>query len=132
MVCIKIYDNSGAAAAVEKLESPVYVYVQPGNGRILRCREAVAQGILGADGSCYYQLQSREEITGAAALAAVITVAEYEELLATMGTEEDPEDTNPEVPEGTEETDIMTRAELTEKVNELDEAMELLLSGVTE
>lgn len=132
MVCIKIFDDSGVTAAVEKLEPPVYVYVQPGNGRILRCRETIAQGILSADGSCYYQLQGREEITGAAALAAVITVAEYEELLATMGTEEDPEDTNPEVPEGTEETDIMTRAELTEKVNELDEAMELLLSGVTE
>ena len=45
---------------------------------------------------------------------------------------DDPEDTNPEVKEGTDESTIMTRAELTEKVNELDEALNLLLSGVTE
>ena len=53
------------------------------------------------------------------------TYSEYEEIV-------DPEDTTPEVPEGIDETTIMTRAELTEKVNELDEAMRLILSGVTE
>jgi hypothetical protein len=54
------------------------------------------------------------------------TYSEYEEPT------DDPEDTNPETQDGVEETNIMTRAELTAKVTELDEAMELLLSGVTE
>lgn len=44
----------------------------------------------------------------------------------------DPEDTTPETPEGADESSIMTRAQLTDKVNELDEAIEMILSGVTE
>lgn len=54
------------------------------------------------------------------------TYIEYEEPT------DDPEDTKPEIEEGGEETYVMTRAELTEKVTELDEALNLLLSGVTE
>lgn len=53
------------------------------------------------------------------------TYSEYEEIV-------DPEDINPEIPEGSEESVILTRAELTEKINELDEAIEMILSGVTE
>jgi hypothetical protein len=59
------------------------------------------------------------------------TYSEYEEPINTNGPA-DPEDTDPETPEGTDESVIMTRAELTDKVNELDEAIELILSGVTE
>lgn len=59
------------------------------------------------------------------------TYSEYEEPIESDEVI-DLEDTEPEVPDGTEETSIMTRAELTAKVNELDEAMEMLLSGVTE
>lgn len=44
----------------------------------------------------------------------------------------DPEDTDPVIPENVDPEKVMTRAELTVKVNELDEALELLLSGVTE
>lgn len=54
------------------------------------------------------------------------TYVEYEEPT------DDPEDTNPEVEEGTNESSVMTRAELTEKVNELDEALNMILTGVTE
>ena len=53
------------------------------------------------------------------------TYIEYEEPT------DDPEDTAPEIPEGAE-TEPMTRAELTEKVLELDEALGMILSGVTE
>lgn len=59
------------------------------------------------------------------------TYSEYEEPIESDDVV-DTEDIDPEVPDGTEETAIMTRAELTAKVTELDEAMELLLSGVTE
>jgi hypothetical protein len=53
------------------------------------------------------------------------TYSEYEAIV-------DPEDTTPEVPEGADESIIMTRAQLTDKVNELDEAIGLILSRVTE
>ncbi len=56
------------------------------------------------------------------------TYSEYEDVVETV----DPEDTDPEVPEGADESTIMTRAQLTDKVNELDEAIGLILSGVTE
>ena len=132
MIYIKILNEAGETAAVEALESPVYVFINPKNGRLLRCMEVLAQGVLDKTGSVIYQLQGKAPIDRAVATAVVITTAEYYELEATLGTEEDPEDTTPEIPEGTEESDIMTRAQLTEKVNELDEAMALLLSGVTE
>lgn len=56
------------------------------------------------------------------------TYSEYEEIVETT----DPEDINPEVPIGVDESTVMTRAQLTDKVNELDEAIKMILSGVTE
>lgn len=133
-IYIKIMDNTGSVVAVEELTPPVYVYKQPSNGEIVRCIDTMAQGVLDAEGANIYQLYGKEPVDRAVATAMVITTAEYDELLLSLGNseDEDEEDTDPEVPEGTEITQIMTRAELTEKVNELDEAMELLLSGVTE
>jgi hypothetical protein len=132
MIYIKILDTDGNAASVEALENPVYVNMQARNGIVVRCSSVRAEGILDKTGSVIYQLQGKTPIDRAVATAVVITTAEYYELEATLGTEEDPEDTTPEIPEGTEESEIMTRAQLTEKVNELDEVMALLLSGVTE
>ena len=133
-IYIKIMDDTGIVVAVEALTPPVYVYKQPSNGEIVRCIDTQAQGVLDAEGANIYQLYGKETIDRAVATAMVITTAEYDELLLSLGTseDEDEEDTDPEVPEGTDATQIMTRAELTEKVNELGEAMELLLSGVTE
>lgn len=133
-IYIKIMDDTGEIVAVEELIDPVYVYKQPSNGEIVRCIDTLAQGVLDAKGADIYQLYGKEPVDRAVATAMVITTAEYDELLLSLGTseDEDKEDTDPEVPEGTDATQIMTRAELTEKVNELGEAMELLLSGVTE
>ena len=133
-IYIKIMDDTGTVVAVEALTQPVYVYKQPSNGEIVRCIDTLAQGVLDAEGANIYQLYGKAPVDRAVATAMVITTAEYDELLLSLGTseDEDEEDTDPEVPEGTDATQIMTRAELTEKVNELGEAMELLLSGVTE
>ena len=133
-IYIKIMDDTGEIVAVEELIDPVYVYKQPSNGEIVRCIDTLAQGVLDAEGANIYQLYGKEPVDRAVATAMVITTAEYDELLLSLGTseDEDEEDTDPEVPEGTDATQIMTRAELTEKVNELGKAMELLLSGVTE
>ncbi len=129
MICIAILDNLGAEVRWEKLDNPVWVYRHHRNGRVLRCDYNLAHGVISSDGSCYYSL--KEQIPGAAATAKEITLAEYLEH-ENQTAEPDTEDITPDIPEGIEETSIMTRAQLTEKVNELDEAIELLLSGVTE
>ncbi|MBP3304942.1 MAG: hypothetical protein J6L24_03135 [Oscillospiraceae bacterium] len=54
------------------------------------------------------------------------TYIEYE------GATDDPEDTVPEIPDASAAGKPMTRAELTSKVAELEEALNLILSGVTE
>lgn len=120
-IYIKIVDDTGAVVAVEELTPPVYVYKQPSNGQIARCIETLAQGVLDAEGANIYQLYGKEPIDRAVATAVVITTAEYDELLLSLGTTEgeDTEDTDPEVPEGTTEGKIMSRAELTVAVNQL-------------
>lgn len=123
MLYIKILDTDGNAASIEALENPVYVYTQPKNGLVVRCSSVRAQGVLDKTGSVIYQLQGKETIDRAVATAVIITTAEYYELEATLGTEEDPEDTNPEIPEDTTEEEVLTRAELTAKVSELEEQL---------
>lgn len=118
-IYIKIVNDAGAAVAAEELTPPVYVCKQEGNGQIVRCVETQAQGVLDAEGANIYQLYGKEPIDRAVANAVVITAAEYEELLPTLGTtDEDKEDTEPEVPEGAA-GEVMTRAELTAAVNQL-------------
>ena len=114
-------DDTGAVVAVEELTPPVYVHKQPSNGEIVRCIETLAQGVLDAEGANIYQLHGKEPIDRAVATAMVITTAEYDELLLSLGTseDEDEEDTEPEVPEGGDAGEVMTRAELTAAVNQL-------------
>lgn len=128
---IKILDDSGIAASVEELTAPVYVCKQSSNGLIVRCIDTLAQGVLDVKGEKIYQLEGKETIDRAAATAAIITKAEYEELVATLGTDtgEDPEDTDPVVPEDSEE-EPMTRAELTAAVNQLSADQAALTAAI--
>lgn len=130
-IYIKVLDDSGNAASVEELTNPVYVYKQPSNGLIVRCIDTLAQGVLDAKGEKIYQLEGKETIDRASATAVIITTAEYEELAATLGTEtgEDPEDTDPVVPEDSEE-EPMTRAELTAAVNQLSADQAALTAAI--
>lgn len=130
-IYIKVLDDSGNAASVEELTNPVYVYKQPNNGLIVRCIDTLAQGVLDAKGEKIYQLEGKEAIDRASATAVIITTAEYEELAATLGTDtgEDPEDTDPVVPEDSEE-EPMTRAELTAAVNQLSADQAALTAAI--
>lgn len=130
-IYIKVLDDSGNAASVEELTNPVYVYKQPSNGLIVHCIDTLAQGVLDAKGEKIYQLEGKETIDRASATAVIITTAEYEELAATLGTEtgEDPEDTDPVVPEDSEE-EPMTRAELTAAVNQLSADQAALTAAI--
>ncbi len=127
MIYIKI-DNG---ASVEALENPTFVCNQSSSGLVIRCHQVFAQGILSADGCVIYQLEGKDPVWRSVATATIITESEYLELVNNLD-QPDIEDAEPVIPEGVDEVEIMTRAELTEKVKELDEAMELLLSGVTE
>lgn len=58
------------------------------------------------------------------------TYIEYEDLVESETI--DPEDIYPEISGDIEGSTIMTRAELTKRVNEIGEALDMILSGVTE
>ena len=120
-IYIKIMDDTGEIVAVEELIDPVYVYKQPSNGEIVRCIDTLAQGVLDAEGANIYQLYGKEPVDRAVATAMVITTAEYDELLLSLGTSEgeDKEDADTETPEDDGAGEVMTRAELTAAVNQL-------------
>jgi len=123
MIYIKVLDRDGNLRRVDALEDPFFVRHE--NGVLTRCREAVAEGLLlDSDLVVNYGAGLGAELT-----AEQIPVAEYDTLQVDPP---DPEDTEPEVPDDTERP--MTRAELTEKVNQLEEQLEAakILLGVSE
>ena len=116
------------------ISQPVFVLRQR-NGILVSCEAGKnAQGIVSPDGSQIWQLADRPRLCEDFPLVQQITMAEYEEWYAQQNQPEepDPEDTDPVIPEDTDPETVLTRAELTEKVGELDEALQMLLSGVTE
>ena len=119
------------------LEKPVFLRRER-NGVLLRCdRQAPAQGVLSPDEREVWQLEGRPSLGDGYPTVRIITLAEYEEWLSLGNQDEyipetDPEDLEPVVPDDVEPEMVLTRAELTAKVTELDEALQMLLSGVTE
>ena len=128
--------GAGESIGAEAIEEPMFIHRQA-NGVIDLCNEAHAQGVVSANESTYYQLAGKESLgPGYAVTAEEISGAEYDEIMRDLP---DPEDEEPEVPEGSADPDLMTRVELTAKVREqdaeiqsLNEQIDLLLSGVTE
>ena len=127
------------------------LWVHQGPGLLLLCREPVyegvipddAQGVMSRDESTAYQLEGRNKLDDADLLeVSVVSISESEAeslLLALQRGEDDPEDTESTPAENGNPDGIMTRAELTAKVKQLEAEnadlnaqIELLLSGVTE
>lgn len=140
MVYFKILSADGTVKSVEALTDPVYVCWQTRNGILIRCEKQDAQGIMSGDGNTIYQLQGKQ-LSGVESdelLSAVsITLAEYEELAAQIGTTDTADDTDPddEVSEASDTgAEILTRAQLTEKVLALEDelAAAKILLGVTD
>lgn len=132
MLYVKLKGENGEQCIA--YPTPIYVRRQS-NGVIVSCLPGKkAQGIVSPDGAEIWQLAGRDSLGDGYAVVWEITMAEYEEWYALQTQPElpDPEDTDPVIPEGTDPTTVLTRAELTVKVSELDEALNLLLSGVTE
>ena len=114
---------------MEALADPVYVCWQTRNGILIRCDKRDAQGVMSGDGNTIYQLQGKQ-LSGVGSeelLSAVsITLAEYEELAAQVGTT-DPDDDTPVNPPDDPGTEILTRAQLTEKASK--DAMSQMLTA---
>lgn len=121
MLCVKIMSGD-TMIGLEAIDSPVYVMLQK-NNVVVRCLEPMAQGIVSLDGSEIYQLDGKTSLGDGYSLAVPITLAEYDELAANYEDDTDTEDTDPEIPEGTEEGDVLTRAELTAEVAALKEQL---------
>ena len=121
MVYIKVMQGDTVITA-EAHENPVYVCQQK-NGIIVRCPEQKAQGVLSVDGSTIYQLDGTDALNLDTDYVAYFTyMTECEEIIADKDGE-DSEDTTPDVPEGTPEEEVLTRAELTAKVKTLEEEL---------
>ena len=92
MVYFKILSSDGTVKSEESLADPVYVSWQTRNGILIRCDKRDAQGVMSGDGNTIYQLQGKQ-LSGVESdelLSAVcITLAEYDELAAQVGTTED-------------------------------------------
>ena len=127
MVYFKILSADGTVKSVEALADPVYVCWQTRNGILIRCDKRDAQGVMSSDGNTIYQLQGKQ-LSGVESdelLSAVsITLAEYEELAAQVGTT-DPDDDTPVNPPDDPGTEILTRAQLTEQVLALEDTTAL-------
>lgn len=123
MIYIKVSAEDGTVTAIEAIENPIYVRWQEHNKTAVRCSEVKAQGVLSLDGSTTYQLYGKAVMPNVTLTALLITMAEYDNLMLDYEETEDTEDTNPEVPEGTNEEEILTRAELTAKVTALEEEL---------
>lgn len=123
MVYFKILSADGTVKNVEALADPVYVCWQTRNGILIRCDKRDAQGVMSGDGNTIYQLQGKRIGDESERLTAEsITLAEYEELVAQIGTT-DPDDDTPANPPGDTGTEILTRAQLTEKVLTLEDEL---------
>jgi len=132
MLYIKIKEGNTVVSA-EAHEDPVYICRQLKNNILIRCSEIHAQGILSLDGSTVYQLDGKPSLNLDNDYTAYpIYMTEYDEIISNTEPEEDTEDENPEIPEGTDENTVLTRAELTAKVAALEDQLQAakILLGV--
>lgn len=120
MLYIKVLQDD-KIVAVEAHSNPIYVRKQA-NGVNVRCNEVHAQGLLSVDGSVIYQLLDKEVISDTNLVAEIITTTEYLNLVDSLEVP-DVEDTDPVIPEDSEGEVILTRAELTQRVSELEEQL---------
>lgn len=114
---IKTFDIEDNLTGAERLDPPVFVHWQISNGMMVRCEQEEAQAVISEDGSVYYLINGCLPHGEKEPYAEFITEEEYRAII-----DYDPEDDDPDVPDDQDEDEIMTRAELTAKVNELQEA----------
>lgn len=135
MYYFEITDGSGELIALERHEAPVWVYVHPRSGRVIRCEPHQALGVVSLNQDLIYQLAGKAELPGATHCARLIAEADYDELM----TSQEPTDDWDEEPGIEEDTETMPKSDMQAKILELEasdreqqEMIELILSGATE
>lgn len=125
MLCIKIFGKNGSIISAEQLTDPVYVCYQTINKIVVRCSEVKAQGVLSLDGSQIYKLKGRTTMPGEYLLAEEISQADYDALIEELDIPDaPPEDDDPDDPTGG--SNVMTAAEMREKIIDLTQQIEFL------
>ena len=124
MLCIKIYGKDGSIISAEQLTDPVYVCYQTINKIVVRCSEVKAQGVLSLDGSQIYRLKDRPTMPGSYLLAEEISQADYDNLILELDIPDEPPEEDPDDPDSG--SDIMTAAEMREKIIDLTQQIEFL------
>lgn len=124
MLCIKIYGKNGSIISAEQLTDPVYVCYQSINRTVVACSEVKAQGVVAKDGSQIYQLKGRTELPGNRLLAEEISQADYDALIEELDIPDEPPEEDPDDPDSG--SDVMTAAEMREKIIDLTQQIEFL------
>lgn len=134
MKFFKLCNSVGGIAGAFAEDAPNYIKWQEKNRLLVRCKEREAEGLLADDGNTIYRYNGHTigGIENEGLLNAVsITVSEYEEIIADLDPV-DLEDVVPEIPNDLSEVEVMTRAQLTAKVNELQDQNDMLTECLLE
>ena len=124
MTYIKIKNADAEHDRCIAILNPMFVKYQDRNGILMKCSKDDAQGIISPeDNNTVYYLQGRDA-TGFNAdnliTASISNLSEYEACISQQ-TDKDIEDEFPQIPDDAPEESILTRAELTRRVEELEE-----------
>ena len=122
MTYFKITTPNNELSGTFELINPIFVRIQNANGIYVRCSKRDACGVISPDGEKVYTLFGKSFGEGADSeeRAKIISLAEYEECLRVQE-QNDIEDDSPQLIDDTPIKPIMTRAELTQRVEELEE-----------
>lgn len=126
MKYIKVLNEYGDLVSVEALEDPVFVMIQLRNGKMVRCSERHAQGVLDATGGVIYQLEGKEPLPDTERTAVIITQAEYDEL------SEDYPEPNPQPDDPEEDVTPLTVGQMRAKIAEQEETISMLTECLLE
>lgn len=127
MKYIKVLNAAGDLVSVEALEDPVFVWIQPRNGKMARCyNESNAQGIVSIDGSAIYQIKDKPLLPDTERTAVIITQAEYDEL------SQDYPEPNPQPDDPGEDIAPLTVGEMRAKIEEQEETITMLTECLLE
>lgn len=126
MKYIKVYNEYGDIVSVEALEEPVFVMIQPRNGKLVRCAERQAQGVLDVTGGTIYQLDGKPVLPDTDRTAVIITQAEYDEL------SQDYPEPNPQPDDPAEDVAPLTVGEMRTKIAEQEATISMLTECLLE
>lgn len=135
MTYIKIKSADAEQDRCIAILTPMFVKYQDRNGILVKCSKDDAQGIISPeDNNTVYYLQGRDA-TGFNVdnliTASLSNLSEYEAYISQQ-TDKDIEDEFPQISDDTPEETVLTRAELTRRITELEEQNEFLQNCILE